>query len=133
MKKNVRNALAISGLAIAIGTSGFILDASANTSTGARVQRSHQERILRTRKAEASTIGRRIVVGTVTAVSDSSITITSGSKTYTINTSDNTRFLNQSWKTISLSNIQTGNKIRVFGTIADTTVTAKTVRDISLQ
>ena len=133
MKKNVRNALAISGLAIAIGTSGFTLDASANTGSRGQWQGSHQERILRPRKFETGTSGRRIVVGTVSAVSDNSVTITSGLKTFTVNTSGDTRLLNQSWKTINFSNIAVGNKIRVFGTIADLTVTAQTVRDISLQ
>jgi len=135
MKKNVRNALAISGLAFAIGTSGFIIDASANTGGNSRIQRSHQERIVRTRRVvtEKTATGRHIVMGTVSAVTDSTISLTKGAKTYTINTASDTRLLNLSWKTIALTDIKVGNKIRVFGAITDATVSAKTVRDISLQ
>ena len=132
MKKNVRNALAISGLALAIGAGGFTLEASANA--GARIQRSHQERIIKTRKisTEKVAVGRKFVTGTVSAVSENGLTITSGSKTFTVNIATDTRLLNRSWKTITFSDIQTGNKVRVSGSILDTTVSAKTLRDISL-
>ncbi|MDD5397016.1 MAG: hypothetical protein PHW24_03075 [Candidatus Moranbacteria bacterium] len=134
MKKNVRNALAISGLALAIGASGFTLEASANMGTNGRIQRSHQERIVRTRKAslEKNIVGHRLVVGAVSSIGDNSLTVTRGAKTFTINIASDTRLLNRSWKAIAFSDIQTGNKIRVAGTISGTTLTAKTIRDISL-
>ena len=134
MKKNVRNALAISGLAIAIGTSSFALEASANTGSTSKIQRSHQERIVRTKKTTTEKVvhNRRFVAGTVATVGDNMLTITRGTKTFTINIATDTRLLNKAWKTINFSDIQVGNKIRVAGTITDTTVAAKTVRDISL-
>ena len=45
---------------------------------------------------------------------------------------DGARILDRKWGAISLSDIKEGHKVRVFGTIADTIVTAKTVRDISI-
>lgn len=135
MKKNVRNALAISGLALAIGASGLTLTASANTNAKAYTQRSHNERILRTKKTKTEKINanRRIMVGTVKTVGDNSITLTSGTKEYTINTTTQTRLLNHTWRKIALSDIKEGNRIRVFGTISDNIITAKTIRDISLR
>lgn len=133
MKKNVRNALAISGLALAIGASGFTLEASANEGKNSHTQRSHQERIIHTKlKNEKIAVGRRITIGTVTAVGENSITVTKANKSYTINIPAETRILNRNWKDIKLTDIQNGNKVRVFGTISDLTVTAKTIRDISL-
>ncbi|EKE12114.1 MAG: hypothetical protein ACD_14C00012G0001 [uncultured bacterium] len=137
MKKNMRNALAISGLAIAIGTSGFILDASANMNNrSSRIQRSHQERITRTKNTNGSekiSHTRGFAVGTVSNITEDSLTISNGSKTYIARFSEETRLLNHSWKSIILSDIKEGDKIKVFGTITDGIVTAKTIRNISIQ
>jgi hypothetical protein len=135
MKNNMRKALAISGMALAIGTSGFIIDASANSGS-ARIQRSHQERIVKTRRMEnlsGAKHGRRTIVGTVSAIDGTTLTITKGSKTFTVNTNANTRILNKQWKAVTFSDIKKDDKIRVFGTISADVITAKTVRDISLQ
>ena len=137
MKKNVRNALAISGLALAIGASGLTLTASANT-TGVRNARTarHQSltRITRVKKTESvrKVAQRRTFPGVVSAVSTDSLTITQGTKTYTVATSSTTRVLNRQWKAINLSDIKEGDKIRVFGTVSGTNITAQTVRDITV-
>lgn len=133
MKKNVRNALAISGLALAIGTSGFIIDASAHQGDS-RIQRSHQERIVKSRKnQEKSPFGRHIQIGTVLEKSENSLTISNRGKNFTVIIPEGARLLNRSWEKITLEDVQAGNKIRVFGTIADSTITAKTIRKISIQ
>jgi hypothetical protein len=134
MKKNVRNALAISGLALAIGASGLTLTASANENRGARILRSHQERIIRTKKlrTEKTMPAHRFVVGLVSGISDNSLTITSGSKTYTVNIPANTRLLNRSWGEIKMTDIQKGHKIKISGKITELNIAAKTIRDISL-
>lgn len=137
MKKNVRNALAISGLALAIGTSGLTLTASANTTNfrNSRVAR-HQSltRITRVKKTETikKEAHRRTFPGVVSAVSADSLTIKQGTKTYTVAISSTSRVLNRQWKTINLSDIKEGNKVRVFGTVSAATITAQTVRDISI-
>jgi hypothetical protein len=136
MKKNVRKALAISGLAITIGAAGMTLNASANTDFPNHINRSHQERIIRTKR-----IGhwgkmphmRRVIPGTVTAIGDNSLTITHRSKTFTVNVSDTTRLLDLKWATILFSDIKVGDRVRVLGTLSDTSISAKTVRDISIQ
>lgn len=117
-----------------MGTSALTLDASADMGNRGRIQRSHQERIVRTKKITTERIatGRRVTVGTVSEKTGSTITLTRGAKTYTINASTDTRVLNKTWNTIALSDIKVGDKIRVFGTIADTTISAKTIRNISL-
>jgi hypothetical protein len=134
MKKNVRNALAISGLALAIGASGLTLTASANENRGARILRSHQERIIRTKKlrTEKSMVNHRFVVGLVDSVSDNSLTITSGAKTYAVSISTNTRLLDRNWGEIKQADIQRGHKIKISGKITERNIAAKTVRDISL-
>lgn len=136
MKRNVRNALAISGLAITIGATGLTLNASADTGRQNGINRSHQERILHTAKTERwdKTAGiRRVIPGVVTENNGSTLTITQGSKTYAVSTSAGARLLNGKWTALSsLSDIRTGDKVRVLGTISGTTITAKTIRDISL-
>jgi preprotein translocase subunit YajC len=135
MKKNVRQALAISGLAIALGTTGITLDANAYTGTQNYTRSSHQERILRSRKSENAKnhFGMHgIIVSTVTAINSDSLTVKSDSKKYTVNISSNTRILNKKWEKINLSNIQEGDKIKIAGNISDTIIAANTIRDISL-
>jgi hypothetical protein len=137
MKKNVRNALAISGLALAIGASGLTLSASANTSNDRNLRtEKHQSltKIARIKKTEAirNITHRRTIPGVVSAVSADAITITKGNKTYSVTISATTRTLNRRWQTIALSDIKTGDKIRVSGTVIGTAITAQTVRDISI-
>jgi hypothetical protein len=136
MKKNVRNALAISGLALAIGASGLTLTASANTGErSSRIERQQNvTKNVRSKKTEATEfIKKKTVIGTVTAVSNETISIQKAEKTYTITITPETRILNASWKKITLSDIKEGDKIRVLGSLANTTISARTVRDISLK
>jgi len=134
MKKNVRNALAISGLALAMGASAFTMEASANMKGSARIQRSHQERIMGSKKIKTEKVmqAHRFVTGFVQSVDNNTLTVTQGSKTFTVTVPTTTRILNRSWKEIPLTNIQVGNKVKISGTITDLKVTAKTIRDISL-
>ncbi|HCO99434.1 MAG TPA: hypothetical protein DIT56_02395 [Candidatus Moranbacteria bacterium] len=140
MKKNVRNALAISGLAIAIGASGLTLTASANVinnGRGLRLERQENpSKITRIKKTEnvRSVTHRRTIPGIVQSISANSLIMTKGNKTYTVAISGATRLLNRKWITItSFSDIKEGDKVRIFGTISGTNITAQTVRDISLQ
>lgn len=135
MKKNVRNALAISGIAIAIGASGFVFEASANEKNFRNTQSSHQERILKSRKSGFEgrhSFGRRMLAGTVTEITNNSLRISRGEKEFTVILSDGARILDQKWSVIEFSKIEIGHKIRVQGAIADSVITAKTVRDISI-
>jgi hypothetical protein len=140
MKKNVRNALAISGLAIAIGASGLTLTASANsgkTSNNLRFESQQNPskiaRVKKIDKSEQTKLHRRTLPGIVSAISENSLTLKKGNKTFTVNTSTETRILNKNWNAITLSEIKIGDKVRVIGTLSETTITAKTIRDISLQ
>lgn len=138
MKKNVRNALAISGLALAIGASGLTLTASANTaaSRDTKIER-HQSltKIARVKKTEniKDASHRRTFAGVASNISANSLTITRGAKTFTVTTTDATRILNRNWTAIKLSDIKDGDKVRVQGTLTDTTIAASTLRDITIK
>jgi hypothetical protein len=139
MKKNVRNALAISGLALAIGASGLTLTASAHAprNGGALHFEKHQNpskitRLKKIDRGEKTTWHRRAIPGIVSSVSADSLVIKRGDKIFTVNVSGETRISNRYWKTIALSDIKEGDKVKISGAIADTTVTAKTIRAISL-
>lgn len=74
----------------------------------------------------------KTVQGTVKAVSADSFTLTVHSMDYTVSATSSTRMVNRVWKSIMLADIQVGDKVRVYGGILGTTVSAKIVRDISL-
>ncbi len=75
----------------------------------------------------------RTYQGTASAVSASSITLTTANGTaYTVNFASNARFLNKKWGSITVGDIQNGDTVRAFGTNANGTITATVVRDISL-
>lgn len=139
MKKNVRNALAISGLAIAIGASGLTLTANADMQKNGRGPRFESQqnpsKIFRAKKndpTEKTKWHRRTIPGIVTAISADSITITKGNKSFTVNISPETKSLDRTWTEISFSEIKEGHKIRIAGTISGGAISAKTIRDISL-
>lgn len=133
MKKNVRKALAISGMTLAIGASGLILDASANSGRPIRVQRSHQEKILKSKGSGfelRSQKGRRSFSGIVKEVSENSITFVHGEKTFTAKISGETRILDKKWNSIPFKDIRSGDKIKVFGKSSEDIIAARTVRVI---
>ena len=70
--------------------------------------------------------------GTVKAVSADSFTLTVRSVGYTVNATSSPRIVNRVWKTITLADIQVGDKVRVYGGILGTSISAKIIRDISL-
>lgn len=135
MKQNVRRALAISGIAVVIGTTGLAYNASAKIQT--KTEKVSHKKELSAKKAlsdkkTGTKIHRRTIPGVVSSVSDNSLEIKSGNKTYAVELSSTTRILNLKWNKISLGDIKNGDKIRVFGTVSSNKITAQTVRDISL-
>lgn len=70
--------------------------------------------------------------GTVKAVSGSSLTLTVHSTDYMVNAASSARIKNRKWHTITLTDIQVGDKVRVYGSVSGTVVTARIIRDISL-
>lgn len=129
MKKNVRKALAISGMTLAIGASGLILDASANMGKSLRVQRFHQEGN-GLRSTENKNRGRKSFSGVVSNISKNSITFSNSEKIFTARITGETRILDRSWNSILLTDIKNGDEIKVFGKSAENIITAKTVRMI---
>lgn len=131
MKKNVRNALAISGLAIVLGTSGIILDANASSfnEKTSRFERNLKEKT--TTKTEFFQRHRKIVTGIVSSLTEDSLTITRGEKTFTLTISPTTRIFNQAWEKIAFSDLKIGDQLKVAGTLSGSSIAARTIRDIS--
>ncbi|MGC9046840.1 MAG: DUF5666 domain-containing protein [Minisyncoccia bacterium] len=91
--------------------------------------RHNQKEVQRFMKAEMP----RIYVGTASAVSSSSLTLTTKKgDSYTVMLNSNAKVLNKNWSAISFSQIQDGNTVRVFGTLSGNIISASVVRDISL-
>lgn len=139
MKKNVRRALAISGMALAIGASGLTLPASADSNINRRSSRINSqvnvEKIARKSRIERwgkTASVRRVIPGVVSEKSDDSLIIRHGSKTYIVTITDATKKLDRKWQAIDLASINTGDKIRVLGAIEGSAITAQTIRDISI-
>lgn len=134
MKQNVRRALAISGIAVVIGTTGVAYNASAKMENKPTRIAQHKELITRKTENRTNRTHRRTIPGVVQSVSDNALEIKTSHKTYVVNISDATRILNLKWNKIPLSDIKTGDKVRVFGTlnVTEGKIAAQTVRDISL-
>lgn len=147
MKQKVRKALAISGMAIVMGTAG-IATHNANAYNPERKAFSKNEhrnkeqfknwQEYRNAKREGFKDGNhglrgiRMIPGVVTAISDTTITIKRGDRTFSIQTTETTKLLDRKWNTITKNDIKVGNKLRVRGTVVENTITAKTIRNISL-
>jgi len=61
------------------------------------------------------------------------ITILKGSQTYTVNYTDSTKIVRKYNKVAAETEIAVGDKLKVYGTIDGITVTAKKIKDLSIQ
>ncbi len=77
-----------------------------------------------------------IGTGKLTAKSDTSLTVEKDGKSFTVPIDSNTQFKRRFWGKATLAEMSVGDTINVIGLWADdqhTTITAKLVRDISIQ
>jgi hypothetical protein len=74
----------------------------------------------------------RNYVGTASDISGSSFTLTVGSTTYTVNVAAGAKVVNRNRVALPIANIQSGDKVRVWGINANNTITASIVRDVSI-
>ncbi len=81
---------------------------------------------------EAKEEGSKLFVGVAGTVASSSLILTSQEKTYTVHLTSSTKILNKNWLKINLSQIQSGNKVKIYGNASNTDIQAGVVRDISL-
>lgn len=136
MKRNVRNALAISGIAITMGATGLIYDSSANSGIGYGAQGPHREKMMRFKKTEhpKNHVRKyRPIMGIVLEKKDDCLVIRRNKREFTVKIDSDSRILNQKWQKVNFSDIRKGDKIRVFGELSDSTITARTIRDISIK
>lgn len=132
MKKNMRNALAISGMAIVLGTSGIVLDANAKTINDGGLRHERGLKGKNVLKNDLLQRHRKGLSGTVASIKSDSLDITKGTKTFTVSNTTTTRVFNKAWKSINFSDIQTTDKLVVHGTLTGTNFSARTIRDLSL-
>ncbi len=128
----MRNALAISGMAFVLGTSGIVLDANAST---IKENNFRHERSLKGKTTPKTVLvqhRRKGLAGIVSAISADSLTIIKGTKTFTVTNATTTRVFNKAWKNIDFSTIKNGDKVVIHGTLTNTTISARTIRDISI-
>lgn len=140
MKQKVRRALAVSGIAIAVGTTGFSHEAFAQTrdrnsqATYSTEGRQHQAGSThRLFPSERRKKGVKTVVGIAQSdANESTLTIKRGEKTYTVNI-ENAKTLDKHKHSIAKTDIKSGDKVRVKGTLSGTdTIAASLVRDFSI-
>jgi hypothetical protein len=77
-----------------------------------------------------------IIGGTITAKSDTTLTIEKDGKSYTVNVSDNTQLRRRFWGKSSTTEFNVGNIVNVYGAWTDdtqTTIHARLIRNISIQ
>lgn len=77
----------------------------------------------------------KLVNGEVTGKTDSSLTVSSEGKSYTVNVGSNTMIQRHFWGKSSLAEISVGNKVNVWGVFTDdakTTIDARMIRDLSI-
>jgi hypothetical protein len=76
-----------------------------------------------------------VIDGNISAINGSSFTLTKDGKTFTVNTSSDTKFIRHFWGKSSLAELAVGDKVNVWGTWTDNTKTAldaKLVRNLSV-
>ncbi|HOF42229.1 MAG TPA: hypothetical protein PLF30_02350 [Candidatus Moranbacteria bacterium] len=134
MKGNVRKALAISGIAITVGTAGIVYDASAGSGSDRSMHGSQQEKMTRSKKTE--NVKNRIknlrsIRGTVTAKTGDSLIIKKGEKEYLLKINPDSRILNSKWQSLKLSDIKNGDRVRISVKQVDLVLMAKIVRNLS--
>lgn len=77
-----------------------------------------------------------LVDAVVTAINGSSLTVSKNGKSYTVNTDGNTKFRRRFWGASNLGEISVNDHVNVWGVWADdakTTITARLIRDTSIQ
>ncbi len=66
------------------------------------------------------------------AIAPTSMVVTIRNVDYTVNVAANVSVLNRLWLMTSLNNLRVGDRIRLYGTLDGTTITASVVRDTSI-
>lgn len=122
MKQKVRKALAVSGMAIIIGTSGIAYTANNN------IANANTAKIAHTRKIK---FNNKIIKGTVKEISEDSLIIKNSNAEYTIKINTDTKIMNQEGEKIKSSEIKVNDNVRVKGKFDGTTLTAKKIKDLS--
>ncbi len=145
---NKINKLAVSGVAITLvvgaSLSAFSFSLAKGPVSYPRINHQATSTATTTRteypgvRNKAATAGKqerpsfKTVQGTVKSVSTDSLVLSVRSTDYTVTTASATRIVNRVWRHIKLSDINAGDKARVFGKISSTTIAAQIIRDISL-
>lgn len=144
MRKNVARSLMVGALVVVLGLPAFGSVASANTTTKtkitkeARIAARVQARLAKANAKAARIAARktkghkRTLPGKVVSVTGSSIVMTKGNMTYTIDATGVTP-VDRKGAAITVADIKAGHKISVRGTVTGTTISnILKLRDITL-
>lgn len=124
MRKNIAKSLVVGSLMLAIGFASFGPVASANTETKTKVQK--------VKKVKAIKAHKRTLPGRVVSVTGTTIVMTKGSKTYTIDATGVTP-VDKKGAAVTFADIKAGDKISVRGMVAGTNVSGVLkLRDLNL-
>ena len=75
----------------------------------------------------------RILQGTLSGLSGETFTLTAANGTaYSVSVAAGARILQKNWLTLNFSQVQNGDSVRVWGSVASSSVTASIFRDISI-
>ena len=74
----------------------------------------------------------RTYEGTASNLSGDSFSFSVKGNTYAVSVATNAKVVDKKWATINLSDVQSGDTVRVWGTLSGTNLTAEVVRDVSL-
>jgi|GEM_PF-1946557 hypothetical protein len=134
MQKNIARSLAIGSLMLALGLTSFSLVASAKTTKTTKVKTTHvaKTKVVKVKKVKVAKGHVRTLPGKVVSVTGTTLVMTKGNVTYTIETTGVTP-VNRKGATIALTDIKAGNQVSVRGTVTGTVVTKiLKLRDITL-
>lgn len=130
-----KKAVMIGAMALAIGVASVATGVNAKSTHGSQGSTKSAEAKLK-HAPKAPKMHKRTIPGKVVAWNTdmTSFTLMKGNKTYTVtlSTAPATTFTDRKWKAIDKSAIVTGHKVTVKGMVSGLTVTALSVRDISL-
>ena len=71
--------------------------------------------------------------GSASNLSGTSFTLTIDGMAYTVNVAAGAKIVNEKYSVIAFADIKTGDTVRVWGPVTDTTISASVVRDISIR
>lgn len=130
MKQNVRKALAISGMAVIIGTTGMTYYANAKVLESKKANFSNEKRFNEDKSGRK--LKSRTIPGKVVALNENSLEIRKGNTLYEVELGNQISLIDKQKNAIAFNEIKTGHRLRIRGILLGKKITASQIRDVSL-